>query len=142
MDQSDSLTTIASENDFSDFLTGLQSEPQLLRDYAVILKPDQYIGTVEGYKIDAAQNLAYILSEVLRFKFLLVDMYRVNIKTLGVLAAENLSQCRSPVLDPVDSLATFLRMAGVVLGEGGRGGHQVRKDRGDPRFRPRHARWL
>jgi hypothetical protein len=100
MDQSDSCTTITTEHDFSDFLAGLPDEPQLLRDYAVILKPDHCIGTVEGHKIDAAQNLAYILSEVLRFKVLLIDIHKIDIKTLGMLAAENLNQCK-PVLDPL-----------------------------------------
>jgi len=116
------ISTIASEDDFSDFLTSLGGEVQKLREYAIILKPDQVVGrTPVGGEIDAAQNLAYILAEVLHFKVLLLDIYRFDTQIIGALAAEQLNRLGlyAPP-NPVDSLAKLLRMSGVIFGEGGR----------------------
>lgn len=117
-----SISTIASEDDFSNFLTSLGDEAQKLREYAIILKPDQVVGrTPAGGEIDAAQNLAYILTEVLHFKVQLLDIYRLDIETMGALAAEQLTGfgLDAPP-NPVDSLAKLLRMSRVIFGEGGR----------------------
>ncbi len=112
--------TIESEDEFSGFLKRLQDKLEL-KEYAVILKPDEIVCTTsEHVDLNAAQNLACILSETLRFKVLLLELHKLDIKTIGVLAAEQLTEFELPTSGPIDSLAKFLRMFGAIFGEGGR----------------------
>lgn len=110
------ITTVESEEEFSLFLSSIANQTWRLRQYAIILKPDR---VVDGGR-DAAQMLARVLAEVCHFKVLILNIYRLDVEVLGHLAAERFDRPGPNVPDPFGSLAKFLRMSGVIFGEGGR----------------------
>lgn len=115
--------TIRSPDDLSLLWSKLKpGSVDSFRQYAIIVRPDTVVGTnMAGELVDPVPGLAIILTNILQFKVIILDMSTINLDSLE--HELKLLKITQPLVASIGRLShtvSLLRMASLLVFEGGR----------------------